>query len=206
MSGYFNLEFNSKLAVSLKHTLNRRYKSSQEFTLAAPDADGVLKVWARNEQEARDHLTNALFDLIFKRSRCGAVVNNPVCLFCGGPTESRGRNSAGTRGWRCLNPECKRSFVVDRTAPGGVNHPSHSKKPDFIRLVFEEGKTLREVQDILGISSGAADNWFLKAVAVRRGPPAGKCPCGKPMRHRGSCKFRQQYGKTIREQKRRFTQ
>lgn len=199
-AGYFNLELNPKMAFSLKHTLNRPYRGSQRFEVRAPDASGTLIVHARTPDEADEHLVNALFELIFNRNRCGAAVTNPACLYCGGPTEGRGRNSSGTRVWRCLNPECRRSFVPLRVWRGGINHSQQSKKPAFVRLIFDQGKTVREARDILGISDGAADNWYRAAVAARKGPPAGKCPCGKPMRHRGSCKFRQNYGRTIREQ------
>lgn len=200
MSGYFNLEFNPKLARKLRHELNRNYKGANSFEMNAPDAEGTLIVHARNEREALDHMLNALFDLIFKRTRCGACVENPPCMFCGGPTESRGRNSSGTRGWRCLNPECRRSFVPNRVWRGGINHPQQSKKPAFVPLVFEEGKTLREAREILGISDGAADNWYRAALATRKDPPNAKCPCGKALRHRGTCKHRLAYGRTIKEQ------
>lgn len=195
MSGYFDLEFNPKMAFGLKHTLNRPYKGAKPFTFRAPDASGALTVYARDIDEARDHLTNALFDLIFNRTRVKAAVTNPACIFCGGPTESRGRNSSGTRCWRCLNPECKRSFVPDRAFRGGINHPSQSKKPDFYTLVFEQGVPIKEAADRLQISHTAADNWFAKMHGVNRKEPP-PCPCGKPMRHRGTCAYRQQYGRT----------
>jgi hypothetical protein len=38
----------------------------------------------------------------------------------------------------------------------------------------------------------AGDNWFRKMVAVR-GQIDHKCPCGRDLRHRGSCEFRQSY-------------
>jgi len=199
MSGYFHLELNPKMAFSLCYQLNSRYTGAQRFELRAPDAAGTLTVWARTEKEANDHLVNALFDLIFARNRVGAAVLNPDCIFCGGPTESRGRNCSGTRVWRCLNPECRHSFTPDRTWRGGINHPSHSKKPAFRQLVFEQGIPLQEAADRLGISHGAADNWFAKMQAVNKQTPP-PCPCGKPMRHRGSCSYRMQYGRTVREQ------
>src|SRR5713101_6073943 len=102
---YFNLEFNPQMATSLVHCLNRRYKGAQKFPVTAPDAQGTLVVWARDPQECREHLMNALFDLIFARNRVGAAVTNPPCIFCGGKTQSRGRNSSGTRAWRCINGE-----------------------------------------------------------------------------------------------------
>lgn len=193
MSGYFNLEFVSDLrAGTLKHTLNRPYKGAQRFELIAPDAAGVLVVYARSLNEAGDHVKNALWDLIFSRNRVGAAVGNPDCIFCGGRTESRGRNSAGTRGWRCLSDGCRRSFVLDRSFRGGINHPTQSKKPAFRKLVFEQGVPIKEAADRLGISHGAADNWFVKMSKVNPEPPP--CPCGKPMRHRGSCAYRMEYG------------
>jgi hypothetical protein len=189
---YFNFEFNSKMATSLVHTLNRPYKGAHKFSATAPDAQGTLVIWARDTEECREHLLNALFDLIFARNRVGAAVTNPPCIFCGGKTQSRGRNSSGTRAWRCMNPTCQRSFVIDRSFRGGINHPTQSKKPDFHRLVFIDGKTIREACDALGISMSAGDNWYQKMLAVRKRIDH-KCPCGKELRHRGSCRFRQEY-------------
>ena len=189
---YFNLEFNPQMATSLVHYLNRRYKGAMKFPVIAPDAQGTLIVWARDLQECQEHLLNALFDLIFARNRVGAAVSNPACIFCGGRTQSRGRNSSGTRGWRCVNPDCQRSFVLDRSFRGGINHPTQSKKPEFRRLVFVEGKTIREACDALGLSTSAADNWFRKMLALGQRIDH-KCPCGKALRHRGSCQFRQTY-------------
>jgi len=189
---YFNFEFNPQMATSLVHCLNRRYKGARKFPVTAPDAQGTLIVWARDRQECHEHLLNALFDLIFARNRVGAAVTNPACIFCGGRTQSRGRNSSGTRGWRCVNPECQRSFVLDRSFRGGINHPTQSKKPEFRRLVFVEGKTIREACDELGLSPSAADNWFRKMVALGQRVDH-KCPCGKAIRHRGSCRFRRAY-------------
>ena len=51
-----------------------------------------------------------------------------------------------------MNPDCQRSFVIDRSFRGGINHPTQSKKPEFHRLVFVEGKTIREACDALGLS------------------------------------------------------
>jgi len=189
---YFNLEFNSQMATSLVHCLNRRYKGARKFPVTAPDAQGTLIVWARDPQECREHLLNALFDLVFARNRVGAAVCNPACIFCGGKTQSRGRNSSGTRGWRCVNPDCQRSFVIDRSFRGGINHPTRSKKPDFYRLVFVDGKTIREACDALGVSMSAGDNWYRKMLAVQKRIDH-KCPCGKELRHRGACRFRQGY-------------
>src|ERR1700730_9727193 len=106
---YFNLEFNAEMATSLVHCLNRRYKGAQKFPVTAPDAQGTLIVWARDLKECREHLLNALFDLIFARNRVGAAVSNPACIFCGGKTQSRGRNSSGRRGGRDINLACDES-------------------------------------------------------------------------------------------------
>lgn len=189
---YFNFEFNRELATSLVHCLNQRYKGARKFSATAPDAQGTLIVWARNLQECKEHLLNALFDLIFARNRVGAVVCNPVCIFCGGRTQSRGRNSSGTRCWRCTNPGCRRSFVIDRNFRGGIQHPTQSRKPEFHRLVFIEGRTIREACDFLGISMSAGDSWYQKMLAAGK-PSDHRCPCGKELRHRGSCRFRQSY-------------
>jgi hypothetical protein len=189
---YFNLEINPQTATSLVHCLNRRYRGARKFPVTAPDAQGTLYVWARGPEECREHLLNALFDLLFARKRIGAAVSNPACIFCGGRTQSRGRNSSGTRGWRCMNPDCQRSFVIDRSFRGGINHPTQSKKPEFHRLVFVEGKTIREACDALRLSMSAGDHWFRKMAAVG-GQIDHKCPCGRDLRHRGSCEFRQSY-------------
>jgi hypothetical protein len=93
-----------------------------------------------------------------------------------------------------MNPTCQRSFVIDRSFRGGINHPTQSKKPDFHRLVFIDGKTIREACDALGISMSAGDNWYQKMLAVRKRIDH-KCPCGKELRHQGSCRFRQGYQK-----------
>src|ERR1700674_5752052 len=122
---YFNFEFNSKMATSLVHTLNRPYKGAHKFSATAPDAQGTLVIWARDTEECREHLLNALFDLIFARNRVGAAVTNPPCIFCGRKTQSRGRNSSGTRAWRCMNPDCQRSFVMDGPSREGTTNPSN---------------------------------------------------------------------------------
>lgn len=80
---YFNLEFNPEMATALVHCLNRRYKGARKFPVTAPDAQGTLIVWACDLQECREHLLNALFDLIFARNRVGASVGNPACISCG---------------------------------------------------------------------------------------------------------------------------
>jgi hypothetical protein len=67
-----------------------------------------------------------------------------------------------------MNPDCQRSFVIDRSFRGGINHPTQSKKPKFHRLVFVEDKTIREACDALGLSMSAGDKWFRKMVAVGR--------------------------------------
>lgn len=76
--------------------------------------------------------------------------------------------------------------------PGGIDHPTQSKKPEFRRLVFDEGKTIREACDALGLSMSGGDNWFRKMLAVGR-QIDHRCPCGRELRHRGSCQFRQSY-------------
>jgi hypothetical protein len=38
----------------------------------------------------------------------------------------------------------------------------------------------------------AGDNWYQKMFAVRKRIDH-KCPCGKELRHRGACRFRQGY-------------
>jgi hypothetical protein len=201
---YFNLEFNPQMATSLVHCLNRRYRGARKFPVTAPDAQGTLLVWARDPEERREHLLNALFDLLFARNRVGASVSNPACIFCGGKTQSRGRNSSGTRGWRCMNPDCWRSFVIDRSFRGGINHPTQSKRPEFHRLVFVEGKTIREACDALKLSMSAGDKWFRKMVAVGA-KIDHKCPCGRDLRHRGSCEFRQSYRTTDHSTNRRVS-
>jgi len=189
---YFNFDFNQRIASSLVHCLNRRYKGARKFPVTAPDAQGTLIVWARDPEECREHLLNALFDLLFARNRVGATVGNPACIFCGGKTQSRGRNSSGTRAWRCVNPDCQRSFVLERSFRGGINHPSQSRKPEFRRLVFVEGKTIREACDALGLYTSTGGTWFTKMVALGQRVDH-KCPCGRDLRHRGSCQFRQNY-------------
>ena len=87
---YFNLEFNPQMATSLVHCFNRRYKGARKFPVTAPDAQGTLIVWARDLQECREHLLNALFDLIFARNRVGAAVSqSPMHLLWRENTESR---------------------------------------------------------------------------------------------------------------------
>src|ERR1700680_1211579 len=103
----------------------RRVRKFKEKTLgpaSMPKHDAQKKL-ADYIEEYTGRLTN----------RVGAAVFNPPCIFCGGKRQSRGRNSSGTRGWRCMNPTCQRSFVIDRSFRGGINHPTQSKKPDFYR-------------------------------------------------------------------------
>jgi hypothetical protein len=59
-------------------------------------------------------------------------------------------------------------------------------------LVFVDGRTIREACDALGISMSAGDNWYRKMLAVLKRIDH-KCPCGKELRHRGTCRFRQGY-------------
>lgn len=189
----FNLEYNPRVYTrckSLHHVLNRPYRGSRPFAVTAPDAPGTLTVHARSGAECAEHLRNALFDLIFDRHRTAAWLENPHCLFCGQKTESRGRNSSNTRVWRCLGPECRRSFVVDRQFKGGINHPSQSKKPAFVRLMLS-GLTVREAADRLGLNISTTSNWAEKVQSLHADQLAGlACPCGKILRHRGSCLFR----------------
>jgi transposase-like protein len=184
---YFNLEIDPREARSLEHTLNRRYNGAQLFAVKAPDAAGTLKVWATDLDEAREHVLNAMFDLVFNRLRVGAHLENPKCIFCGHKTESRGRNSSGTRGYRCLNPECRRNFVLHRTFRGGVNHPSQSKKPEFARLLLA-GTPVAEAADRLGLNHQTAGNWGAQIEALNCEKFAElKCRCGRALRHRGIC-------------------
>jgi hypothetical protein len=103
-----------------------------------------------------------------------------------------------------MNPDCQRSFVIDRSFRGGINHPTQSKKPEFHRLVFVEGKTIREACDALKLSMSAGDKWFRKMVAVGA-KIDHKCPCGRDLRHRGSCEFRQSYRTTDHSTNRRVS-
>src|ERR1700720_123963 len=66
------------------------------------------------------------------------------------------------------------------------------RKLTFYQLVFIDGKTIREACDALGISMSAGDNWYQKMLTVRKRIDH-KCPCGKELRHRGACRFRQEY-------------
>lgn len=187
---YWDFEFTEQQATKPVHTLNRPYKGARKIVMRAPDAKGTLLVYARSEQEAEEHLKNALFDLIFNRHRFGKFLDNPPCIFCGGHTESRGRNSSGTQTWRCKNLECQRSFVVRREFRGGINHPSQSKKPEFARLLLS-GLTVREAADRLRLNVSTAGNWAQQVAALNPGRlEILACPCGRPLRHRGSCVFR----------------
>jgi len=188
---YFNLEFNPKAVRGLEHMLNRHYRGARLFAVRAPDAAGTLKVWAGDEEEAREHILNAMFDLIFNRNRVGAFLEKPRCIFCdGGKTESRGRNSSGTQVWRCKNPDCRRSFVLNRIFRGGINHPTQSQKPEFARLLLS-GVPVREAADRLGIHHHTATGWGAQVEALNRERfQQIKCRCGKALRHRGICLFR----------------
>lgn len=189
---YFDLEYKPPRGRidTLTHTLNRKYRGTELFALKAPDAPGTIQVWAKNVEEAREHLVNAIFDLIFRPSRVGAFVENPACIFCGGRTQSKGRNSSGTRAWQCMNTECRRAFVLNRTFRGGVNHPSQSKKPEFARLLLG-GTPVREAADKLGLNRHTATQWAAQIAAINKDRFAGlSCKCGKPLRHRGTCVYR----------------
>lgn len=189
---YFNLEYVPARGPieQAEHTLNRKYKSATLFALRAPDAFGTLHVWALDEEEAREHLVNACFDLIFNRRRVGACVDNPPCIHCGGRTQSGGRNSVGTRVWNCQAPECRRKSVVNRYFRGGINHPAQSKKPAFARLILE-GVSVPDAAMRTGVNRSTAGNWAAQVAAANRERLAElKCPCGKPMRHLGTCVVR----------------
>lgn len=191
MSGYFNLDLNPDVMPSgLRHELNQRYKGAQRFEMTAPDAAGTIVVWARNPEEAHDHLLNALYDLIFAAGRYGARTANPKCPFCGAHTQRAGRNSSGTRVWKCQGDDCKRTFVLNRVWRGGINHPAQSKKPAFVKL-YLSGVSPREAAEKLGINIQTAHNWAEKVAA--NNPEAMlrlSCACGKPIRHRGTCAYR----------------
>lgn len=189
---YFNLEYVEQRGPidKAEHTLNRTYKGAQLFAIRAPDAFGTLHIWARDEDEAREHLVNACFDLIFNRSRVGAHVTNPPCVHCGGRTQGGGRNSSGTRVWNCQEEGCRRKGVIHRAFRGGINHPSQSKKPAFARLLLE-GVPVRDAADRLGIHRHTAVQWGAQIEAANRERFADlQCPCGKPLRHRGICVHR----------------
>ena len=49
-----------------------------------------------------------------------------------------------------------------------------------------------------GFPMSAGDSWVRKMVAVG-GKIDHKCPCGRDLRHRGSCEFRQSYQVTKSE-------
>ena|ERR1035441_8545593 len=190
MSGYYNLDLNPDTKpFGLRHELNAQYKGAQRFELAAPDAAGTMIVWARDLNEARDHLTNALYELIFAAGRNGEGAHNPQCPFCDGRTQRRGRNSNGTRIWKCQG-ECKRSFVLDRQWRGGIGHAAQSKKPAFVRLLLS-GVSVRDAADQLRLNISTAGNWAEKVAANNPEMIEGlTCVCGKPIRHRGSCWYR----------------
>ncbi len=189
---YFNLIYNERGPEKAAHVLNKRYELAQLFEIRAPDAAGAIRIWARDEQEARDHLVNAMFDLIFRPTRVGAWVTaeNPPCIGCGGKTQRGGRNSSGTRVWQCPNKACQRKFVLDRTFRGGINHPSQSKKAAFARLLLE-GTPVGEAGRRLDINPETARNWGEQVAAANKEQFAKlACPCGKPLRHRGICLYR----------------
>ena len=189
---YFNLEYVERRGEGAVHTLNRPYKGAQLFEIHAPDAFGTLRIWARDEEEAREHLVNACFDLIFRPTRVmgEASLENPACIFCNGRTQRGGRNSSGTRVWICTSDACQRKFVLDRAFRGGINHPSQSKKPSFARLLLE-GVPTRVAADRLGINRHTASQWAAQIEAANRERFADlKCPCGRPLRHRGICVHR----------------
>lgn len=189
---YFNLVYNERGPEKLVHVLNRRYELAQLFEIRAPDAAGEIRIWARDEQEAREHLVNAAFDLIFRPIRVGAWANseNPPCIACGSKTQRGGRNSAGTRVWNCTNKGCQRKFVLDRAFRGGINHPSQSKKPVFARLVLS-GVPPVEAATQIGLNIQTAKKWAAQVAAANPDRFATlACRCGKPMRHRGICLYR----------------
>lgn len=189
---YFNLVYNERGPEKLVHVLNRRYELAQLFEIRAPDAAGVIRIWARDEQEAREHLVNAMFDLIFRPVRVGAWAGaeNPPCVACGSKTQRGGRNSSGTRVWQCTNDGCQRKFVLDRAFRGGINHPSQSKKAPFARLVLS-GVPPVEAAAQLGLNPQTGKKWAAEVAAANPDAFAAlTCRCGKPLRHRGICLYR----------------
>lgn len=191
MSGYFNLELRpDQMPVKDRHILNQRYKGAKPYEMRAPDAAGMIVIYARSLDEANDHAINALFDLIFRSATAATAVHNPRCPFCNGKTQRHGRNSAGTRTWKCQRPDCQRYFVLDRVWRGGKNHQAQSKKPEFVRLLLS-GVPAADAADRLGINHQTAGNWAEKVAANNPEAMAQfNCPCGKPIRHRGTCAHR----------------
>ena len=77
MGGYFDIEYNEHRPSgrgweSLRHELNKPYAGARRWELRAPDAAGTLIVWARDEAEARDHLMNCLWEVVFAKHRVAA--------------------------------------------------------------------------------------------------------------------------------------
>ena len=122
---------------------------------------------------------------------CWSCAIQPAMHLLWRKTQSRGRNSSGTRGWRCMNPDCQRSFVIDRSFRGGI----------ITHAVEEAGLSSAGVHRWQDNSRGVRrsrylderrHNWYQKMLAVRKRIDHN-CPCGKKLRHRGSCRFRQEY-------------
>jgi transposase-like protein len=191
MSGYFNLELRpDQRPIKERHILNRPYKGSRPFEMRAPDAAGLIVIHARSLDEANDHAINAMFDLIFRSATAATAVHNPRCPFCNGRTQRHGRNSSGTRTWKCQAPGCQRYFVLDRVWRGGKGHAAQSKKPEFARLVLMGVPTM-EAADRIGVNHDTAGRWAEQVAANNPEVMARlECPCGKNIRHRGSCEWR----------------
>lgn len=179
MAGYFLLELTQRRPAGNQHILNRFYRGAQRYQIQAPDADGVLFIWARTPDEAADHAWNALFELIFSRQRSNPELENPRCPECGSAAVGNGRTSAGTRRWRCTSEACGRRFVPARTANGGPLHPQAEKRQAFY-AAMRAGEPVTAACASLGIARATGYKWRRRFLAALERIGGHHESCGVP--------------------------
>jgi hypothetical protein len=71
-----------------------------------------------------------------------------------------------------------------------LSRPYKGSRPEFVRLLLG-GAPVADAADRLKLNHHTAANWAEKVAANNPEAMAQfKCPCGKPIRHRGSCAHR----------------
>ncbi len=67
----------------------------------------------------------------------------PGIVFCGGKRKAADVTVPGQEAGVASMWVAREALSLDRSFRGGINHPIQSKKPEFHRLVFLAGKTIR---------------------------------------------------------------
>src|ERR1044071_2168212 len=72
------------------------------------------------------------------------------CQSCNGPTKKHGKDRKGNQRYRCLNPECKATFIEPQEKPLGDMILSEQKAISVLQLLTE-GCSIRSTERITGV-------------------------------------------------------